>query len=65
LDSIFAKHGKADGSGRVILDLTSLGYHKLLGGGSINGAYMVKIDRVSDSARSKIESAGGGIITDT
>ncbi|MDQ3873090.1 MAG: uL15 family ribosomal protein [Thermoproteota archaeon] len=65
LDSLFAKHGKADESGRVILDLNSLGYHKLLGGGPINGAYMVKIDRVSENARSKIESAGGGIITDT
>jgi large subunit ribosomal protein L15 len=65
LDSLVAKHGKTDESGRVILDLASLGYHKLLGGGSINGAYTVKVDRVSDSARSKIESVGGGIITDT
>lgn len=64
LDAVFAKHGKADESGRVVLDLTSLGYDKLLGGGSISGAYMVKVDRISESARSKIEAAGGGVIKD-
>ena len=32
--------------------------------GSISGAYMVKVDRVSESARSKIEAAGGGVIKD-
>ena len=64
LDAVFARHGKADESGRVILDLNSLGYDKLLGGGSITAAYMVKVDRVSESARSKIEATGGGIITD-
>ncbi len=37
LDAVFAKHGKADESGRVILDSNSLGYDKLLGGGSISG----------------------------
>jgi|SRR5919199_3834247 large subunit ribosomal protein L15 len=64
LDTLFARHGKADESGRVILDLTSLGYDKLLGGGSISGAYTVRIASVSDSAKTKIESAGGGITTD-
>jgi len=64
LDAVFAKHGETDESGRVVLDLTSLGYDKLLGGGSISGAYMVKVARVSESARSKIEAAGGGVITD-
>ena len=64
MDAVFAKHGKADESGRVVLDLTSLGYDKLLGGGSISGAYMVKVAKISEGARSKIEAAGGGIITD-
>ena len=64
LDAVFAKHGKADESGRVVLDLTSLGYDKLLGGGSISGAYRVKIARVSESAKSRIEAAGGGVIKD-
>ena len=30
LDAVFAKHGKTDESGQVVLDLTSLGYDKLL-----------------------------------
>ena len=64
LDAVFAKHGKTDESGRVVLDLTSLGYDKLLGGGSISGAYAVRVAKVSESARSKIEAAGGGVITD-
>ena len=63
MDAVFAKHGKADEGGRVVLDLTSLGYDKLLGGGSISGAYMVNVAKVSESARSKIEAAGG-VITD-
>ena len=63
LDAVFAKHGKTDESGRVVLDLTSLGYDKLLGGGSINGAYTVKVAKVTESARSKIEAAGGEVIT--
>ena len=64
MDAVFAKHGKADESGRIVLDLTSLGYDKLLGGGSISGAYTVRVAKVSESARSKIEAAGGGVITD-
>ncbi|HJU33982.1 MAG TPA: uL15m family ribosomal protein [Nitrososphaera sp.] len=63
LEAVFAKHGKADESGRVTLDLTSLGCDKLLGGGSISGAYTVKVDKISESARSKIEAAGGEVIT--
>jgi large subunit ribosomal protein L15 len=64
LDAVFAKYGKTDESGRVVLDLTSLGYDKLLGGGSISGAYTVRVAKVSESARSKIEAAGGGVIAD-
>jgi len=64
LDAVFAKHGKADESGKVVLDLISLGYDKLLGGGSISGAYAIKVAKVSESAKSKIEAAGGEVITD-
>jgi large subunit ribosomal protein L15 len=64
LDPVFAKHGKADESGKVVLDLTSLGYDKLLGGGSISGAYAIKVAKVSESAKSKIEAAGGEVIAD-
>jgi large subunit ribosomal protein L15 len=64
LDAVFARHGKADESGKVVLDLTSLGYDKLLGGGKINGAYAIKIAKVSESAKAKIEAAGGEVITE-
>ncbi|HXG07060.1 MAG TPA: uL15 family ribosomal protein [Nitrososphaera sp.] len=64
LDTLFAKHGKTDENGKVVLDLTSLGYDKLLGGGSISGAYTIKVAKVSESARSKIEAAGGEVITE-
>jgi large subunit ribosomal protein L15 len=63
LDGLFAKHGKVDENGRVLLDLSSLGYTKLLGGGSISGAYTIKVAKISESARSKIESTGGEVTT--
>ena len=63
LEVVFAKHGKVDESGKVVLDLTSLGYDKLLGGGAISGAYGIKVAKVSESAKSKIEAAGGEVIT--
>jgi large subunit ribosomal protein L15 len=64
LDSVFAKHGKADDTGKVILDLTSLGYDKLLGGGKITGAYTIKVEKVSEGAKAKITAAGGEVISD-
>src|SRR5438105_14792659 len=63
LDAVFAKHGKVDQSGKVILNLTSLGYDKLLGGGKVNGAFAVQIEKVSESAKAKINAAGGEVIT--
>jgi|SRR5690242_14328888 large subunit ribosomal protein L15 len=63
LDSIFAKHGKVDVNGKVILDLTSLGYDKLLGGGKSSGAFAIRVAKVSKSAKEKIESVGGEIIS--
>lgn len=65
LDPVFAKHGKADEKGKVILDLTSLGYDKLLGGGkALSSAYTIKISKVSKNAKAKIEAAGGEVLTD-
>src|SRR6476469_232886 len=64
LDSVFASHGKVEKGGKVILDLASLKYDKLLGGGRIKGAFAVKIAKISRSAKEKIESAGGEVILD-
>ena len=63
LDSVVAKHGKVDEDGRVILDLTSLGYDKLLGGGKINSAFAVKVANISESAKEKIQQAGGEVFS--
>jgi large subunit ribosomal protein L15 len=63
LDSVVAKHGKVDQDGKVILDLTSLGYDKLLGGGKVSSAFTVKITRISASAKKKIQEAGGEVLT--
>jgi large subunit ribosomal protein L15 len=45
------------------LDLTSLGYDKLLGGGKMGGAISIKVAQFSASAKHKIESAGGEIFS--
>ena len=42
LDTIFAKHGKVEKDGKVVLNLTSLGYNKLLGGGKVESAYALQ-----------------------
>ncbi|HEY7778184.1 MAG TPA: uL15 family ribosomal protein [Nitrososphaeraceae archaeon] len=48
---------------KTILDLGSLGIQKLLGGGSINESYVIKVAQASASAKKKVESAGGNIIS--
>ena len=63
LDSVVGKHGKVDEDGRVILDLTSLGYDKLLGGGKVNSAFAVKVANISESAKEKIQQAGGEVFS--
>ena len=47
---------------RVNLDLLSLGYNKLLGGGKITGAFAVRVAKISNKAKEKIESVGGEVI---
>lgn len=43
------------------VDLSSLGYEKLLGQGSVKRALKVKVERASGSAIEKIKSAGGSV----
>lgn len=62
LDDIFAKHGKQEGAKKII-DLASLGYDKLLGGGQTKNAYSVKVERYTESAAEKIKKAGGEVLT--
>ena len=48
---------------KTILDLGSLGIQKLLGGGNIDESYVIKVAQASASAKKKVESAGGSIIS--
>jgi large subunit ribosomal protein L15 len=61
LDDFFAKYGKQEG-GKKVLDLDSLGYDKLLGGGQLKNAYSVKIRQYTASAEEKIKKVGGEVL---
>ena len=45
--------------GQIVLDVTQLGYNKVLGKGSLSTAITIKAPKFSQSAISKIEDAGG------
>ncbi len=45
------------------VNLPSLGYHTLLGRGSVTKAFVVTVDKCSARARHKIETAGGRIVS--
>ncbi len=62
LDDLFAKSGK-DEQGKKIIDLVGLGYDKLLGGGQVKNAYIVKIKQFTKSAQEKVKQAGGEVLT--
>ena len=60
LDDIFAKFGKQEG-GKKLIDLTELGYDKLLGGGQTKNAYVIKVEKFSASAEEKVKQSGGEV----
>lgn len=60
LDDLFAKFGK-DGEKKII-DLTGNGYDKLLGGGKLSNAYVVKVKQFTASAEEKVKQAGGEVL---
>ncbi|HID17524.1 TPA: 50S ribosomal protein L15 [Candidatus Bathyarchaeota archaeon] len=47
---------------KIKVDLTELGYEKLLGGGSIKKPVEVKVKGCSKLARKKVEEAGGNVV---
>jgi large subunit ribosomal protein L15 len=63
LDDLFIKYGKVDEYGKRLIDLKALGYEKLLGAGNVSNAYKVVIPLYTNSAKSKIEKAGGVIVS--
>jgi len=63
LDSLIQEdESKKNSKGLYILDLNSLGYDKLLGGGQVNSKFEVRINRISDKAREKVEQSGGEVV---
>ena len=61
LDDLFAKLGTKEGEKKII-DLSKAGYDKLLGGGKIKNAYIVKINQSTASAQEKVKQAGGEVL---
>lgn len=49
--------------GKLRIDLTSLGYTKLLGAGKVSKALIVNVASCSKSAAEKIKQAGGEVLT--
>lgn len=45
--------------GQIVLDVTELGYNKVLAKGSLSNAMLIKSPKFSQSAIAKIEEAGG------
>jgi large subunit ribosomal protein L15 len=59
----FLKNGIASMDGEYfVLDISKLGYEKLLSGGKITKKLMIKAKSFSKKAKEKIEKAGGKII---
>jgi large subunit ribosomal protein L15 len=62
IDRLIAeKRAQVEGQ-KVSVDLTELGFRKLLGSGSISRAIRVKIEECSGSALEKLKKAGGEAI---
>jgi large subunit ribosomal protein L15 len=56
--------GKTE-EGKILIDLESLGYTKLLGAGKVTKPLIVKVASCSKSAVEKIREAGGQVLTET
>lgn len=50
--------------GKIVVDLTQLGYDKLLGVGDAAKPFLIKVKEYSKSAAEKVEEAGGKILSD-
>lgn len=48
--------------GKFFIDLSNLGYSKLLGSGSVNRAIEVKVENATAKAVEKLKAAGGGVV---
>jgi large subunit ribosomal protein L15 len=64
LEEIAEKYGKTE-EGKILVDLESLGYTKLLGSGKVTKPLIVKVASCSKSAAEKIEEAGGKVLMES
>ena len=63
LDGILVKYGNVkENDTKPTLDLTALGFRKLLGGGKVSGGVKVRIEKISHKAKQKIEEVGGEVL---
>jgi large subunit ribosomal protein L15 len=61
LESLVAgKHAELKDA-KYVLDLTAMGYDKLLGSGKVSHAMVIKVDSCSQLAAKKVQEAGGKI----
>jgi len=63
LDEINEMINKGKLDSKNLIDLSSMGYDKLLGRGNISYPIKVKVSKFSEIAKRKIESVGGQIIS--
>lgn len=62
INDLVSRFGSTDEHGKPMLDLRSIGYSKLLGGGTLQAPIVLKVAKVSATAKQKIELAGGEIV---
>ncbi|ADZ09048.1 50S ribosomal protein L15P [Methanobacterium lacus] len=62
-DKLLSQGVATEEDNKIIIDVTELGYNKVLGKGKISKALTIKAPQFSKSAVSKIENAGGEALT--
>lgn len=62
-DELVNKGLAVDENGKIAIDVTQLGYNKVLGKGTVTRPLIVKSLKFSETAITKIEEAGGEVIT--
>lgn len=62
VNDLASRFGTMNEHGKLVLDLRSIGYDKLLGGGTLLKPIAVRVAKVSATAKQKIELAGGDIV---
>ena len=62
-DELVARGLATKDSDKIVIDVTTMGYNKVLGKGKLSKALTIKSPQFSQSAIKKIEEAGGEALT--